>query len=209
MNFLVIDDHKIIYTGLKLLIEKEYENASVDYAMSSDSALNCLEHKSFDLIVLDINIPQTDSQQLMDLIFSKRSDQKILIFSTNPGRIYAKKFLKQGAKGYLNKEADFGQIKQAFSTILMGNIYMSQEVMQILSKDLINGNSENTFDNLSPREMDIVMHLLNGLGGKEISNVMNIHTSTVATHKSKIFQKLSINNLMEMFHLARLNQLTS
>jgi DNA-binding NarL/FixJ family response regulator len=126
----------------------------------------------------------------------------------NAENMYAKRYLKLGAMGYLRKDASGPEIIKAISTVLNNKRYISPELNEKLLTDLqSNHPAENPFDKLSPREFEIVQHLANGNSVAEISQKLNLHTSTIGTHKARIFEKLECKNIIELNNLAKVHRI--
>jgi DNA-binding NarL/FixJ family response regulator len=110
--------------------------------------------------------------------------------------------------GYLRKDAPIDEIKKAIDNVLNSKRYMSPELSEKLLIDLhSNRNTENPFDKLSPKEFEIVQHLAYGDSVSEISRKLNLHTSTIGTHKARIFEKLQCHNIIELNNLAKVNNI--
>lgn len=182
-------------------------NCTIDEAENGDSAFQKIKDHNYDLVIMDVNMPDTDSLGTLQTIFAFRPSLKIIIFSMNSEEVYAKRYLKLGAMGYLNKYAANEQIKNAISTVLQNKRYISPELNEkfLFAIQSNNNQSENPFDNLSAREFEIVQHLANGDSVSEISTKLNLHTSTVGTHKARIFEKLGCNNIIELTKLAKIH----
>ncbi|HZW69618.1 MAG TPA: response regulator transcription factor [Hanamia sp.] len=205
-ELLLVDDHSIVRAGLRLLIEDFLPHTHIDEATDGDSAFRKIKDHHYDLIIMDVNMPNTDSLGTLQSILSFKPSARIIMFSMNSEDVYAKRYLKMGAMGYLRKDAQNEEIKKAISTVLNNKRYISPELNQKLLTELhSNSRSENPFDNLSPREFEIVQHLAHGDSVAEISNKLNLHTSTVGTHKARIFEKLKCNNIIELTNLAKVN----
>src|SRR6185312_14672327 len=205
-ELLLVDDHSIVRAGLRLLIEDFLPHTKIDEAIDGDSAFRKIREHEYDLVIMDVNMPNTDSLGTLQTILSFKPSTKIIIFSMNSEDVYAKRYLKMGAMGYLRKDAQNDEIKKAISTVLNNKRYISPQLNEKLLTELhSNSRSENPFDNLSPREFEIVQHLAHGDSVAEISNKLNLHTSTVGTHKARIFEKLKCNNIIELTNLAKVN----
>ncbi|MEO6813917.1 MAG: response regulator transcription factor [Ginsengibacter sp.] len=203
-NILLVDDHSILRTGLKIVIENFLAHCKIDEANDGDSAFQKIKHNEYDLIIMDVNMPNTDSFGLIGTILSFKATIKIIMFSMNAEDIYAKRFLKMGAMGYLRKDASEIEIKKAISTVLNNKRYVSPELSEKILIDLrANSNSENPFDKLSLREFEILQHLARGESVAEISQKLFLHTSTVGTHKARIFDKLHCHNIIDLSKLAK------
>lgn len=206
-NLLLVDDHSVIRTGMKIIIENFLPHVTIDEAEDGDSAFEKIKHNQYDLLILDVNMPGTDSFGLVSNILSLKPGSKILMFSMNDEEIYAKRYLKMGAMGYIKKDAPQDEIKKAITTVLNNKRYISAALSEKFLNDLHTGNTENPFDKLSPREFEIVQHLTQGESLAEICRKLKLHTSTVGTHKARIFEKLACNNIIDLNKLARIHNI--
>ena len=200
-KFLLVDGHAIIRWAVKKLLLSTYNPALIEEAHDGKSALEKLERHSYDLVILEIQIPHTDTFELMEYIRIKYPSLKVLIFSMSAENIYAKRFLKGGANGFVGKDAPLDEIKKAIAVVLNNHKYISESMIDLLAV----GNSDrdnNLFNTLSAREFEIATHLLNGETISKIAVNLKLRVSTVGTHKSRIFDKLKVTNLLEMKELA-------
>jgi two-component system invasion response regulator UvrY len=208
LNLLLVDDHYIIRTGFKLVIESFIPLCNIDEAYDGNSAFEKIKHHDYDLIIMDVNMPNTDSFGIVSTVLSYKPGSKIIMFSMNSEDIYAERYLKMGTMGYIRKDAPEIEIKKAINTVLNNKRYISPELSEKLLTGLqINRKGENPFDTLSPREFEIVQHLIKGESVAEISHQLNIHTSTVGTHKARIFEKLRCSNIIDLNKLAKVHNL--
>lgn len=209
-DILLVDDHLVIATGLKIVIENYWPNSKTDVANDGDSAFEKIKHHDYDLIIMDISLPNTDSLNLVSNILVIKPGTKILMFSMNPEEMFAKRYLKIGAMGYLGKDAPLNEIRNAIESVLKSNRYISQGLKEKLVMDVLSENDkENQFDKLSPREFEIVQHLIHGDSVSEISKKLNLHTSTIGTHKARIFKKLQCDNIIELVTMAKIHNIIS
>lgn len=205
-DILLVDDHSIVRTGLKLLIQDFLAHANIDEAYDGNSALEKIKAKDYDLVVMDVNMPETDSFGTLQTMLTFKPSTKIIMFSMNAEEVYAQRYLKMGAMGYIRKDAPNDEIKKAISMVLNSKNYVSPELTQKLLSELNSKHkSENPFDKLSAREFEIVQHLTQGDSVAEISKKLNVHTSTVGTHKARIFDKLHCHNVIDLTNLAKVH----
>lgn len=203
-NILLVDDHSIVRTGLKLLIHDFLPHTDIDEANDGNSALEKIKQKNYDLVVMDVNMPNTDSFGTLQTILTINSSIKVIMFSMNAEEVYARRYLKIGAMGYIRKDAPNSEIEKAITTVLNNKTYVSPELAQKILHDLHSKTeSENPFDKLSTREFEIVQHLAQGDSVAEISKKLNVHTSTIGTHKARIFEKLHCHNVIDLTNLAK------
>src|SRR6476659_9794674 len=177
-NFLVVDDHPVTRKGLKLLIENFMQHCEIDEADDGDSALEKIKENNYELVILDVNMPNTDSLMLVSNILGLKPEMKILMFSISAEEVYARRYLKLGVMGYIKKDEHADEIKRAITTILNNKKYISPGLSQLLIEDLQSSSSENPFDSLSPREFEIVQHLVRGESLAEICQKLSMHPST-------------------------------
>jgi len=204
-SILVIDDHQIVFSGIQLIFHTSKLEFDLQLCKNGDEAVDILRKSIFDLIIMDVNLPDTDTFQLINLILSLHPEQKILIFSMSSEEMYAKRFLKLGAMGYLSKQESNEEFIQAVLTVLSGERHLSKYMIKSMTNDALIGQSGHVFEKLSAREFEIMTYFLRGHGSKEVSNITNLHSSTIGTYKFKIFDKLGVKNILELQELARVH----
>ena len=202
MNVLVVDDHQIVITGVELILKNSLPFIAIEGMLTGEHLFSKLKKKDYSLVILDINIPNVDIYNVIYQLKQTHPSIKILIFSMNPEELFAKRYLKLGADGYLMKSANGDELVVAVEKIINGGRYLSQKLLARISEDALNGKSNNVLDDLSPREFEILKFLLQGYSIKEISSYTNLHHSTVSTHKSKIFEKTGVKNILELIEIA-------
>ena len=200
-KLLLIDDHLVERSGIKMLLTDMFKDVEISEAENGNSALELLKEATYDLITMDVQMPNTDSFALMEFIKKTYPKAKVLMFSMSPESIYAIRFIKAGAKGFISKSAPLEEMKIAIEKVMNDKKYFSEEVLMELTEGDAGGNN-NLFDLLSPREFEIVQMLLNGKTISHIAADLSLGLSTVGTHKGRIFQKLKVSNLLELKELA-------
>jgi two-component system, NarL family, invasion response regulator UvrY len=204
LKILLIDDHSIITTGLWLILNKEYPGSIIDVANTGESAFSFIKSENYDLVTLDLNMPDVDTTNILSQIKIRNENSKVLIFSMQPEEVFAKRMYSLGANGYINKTASDSEILKAVSSVLNGISYVSDKFIQKMTDDLINKRSSNPFDKLSKREFEITILLIKGFSMSKISEVMNLHSSTVGTYKAKVFEKIGVDNVIDLKESAEL-----
>ncbi|BAV08020.1 two component transcriptional regulator, LuxR family [Filimonas lacunae] len=208
MHILIADDHAIVRHGAMLFINEWLPGAKVWEADNFNKVVKTLEELTFDLLILDINIPGGNNIQMIDVARLKQPGIRILIFTAYDEQLYAIRYLQAGANGYLHKLASEDQIKNAIETVLADEQYMSREVKESLLRMIVSNGKKTTQSNplntLSNREIEVARFLVQGLTLMEISKALHLQISTVSTYKNRIFEKLEINNLVELVEKVRL-----
>lgn len=204
-RILLADDHGIVRLGLSLIIKKLRPQAEIEEVDNYRSVLDIIARQSFDLIILDINMPDGNFHETLEIIKIKYPKIKVLIFSSQEEHIYAIRYLKMGADGFLHKLAPENVIKGALEKILNKGTYMSEDVIDNLVLNSLHkySSSENPITSLSDREMEIAEKLIKGTAVKEIGNELHLHVSTVSTYKNRLFAKLNVQTLPELIELFR------
>jgi DNA-binding NarL/FixJ family response regulator len=209
MNILIVDDHDVIRQILSLIIKAEFPKALCNKVENAESCITLLKKEKFDLLILDMNLPDMDGITLTEWIRDHYPEQMILIFSMNPTVIFAKKLYQMGVMGYLNKQAGTTEITKALRTILTEKKqYMNEELRSILAQDFLNKKPSNPIETLSKRELSIAQLLAQGKTNEQIAGKLNIEASTIRTYKARIFQKLDVSNLHEFLAKASLYKLS-
>lgn len=205
-NFLVIDDHSLIRLGLRLLLSTEFKNASIEEASNEASAIMLLKSFSFHLVIMDMNMPDSDPVRLVNFINTIHPTTPILVLTVNDENSYALRLYKLGVKGYINKFVENKELINAIRMVMEKRIFMGESLREKLAESYLSNNIDNPFNLLSTREFQVATELLNGKSIPEIAAIFKISTSTVSTYKGKIFAKLGINvnNMIELMKLANM-----
>jgi two-component system invasion response regulator UvrY len=207
-KILLADDHEIIRSGIKMMIENFLPKSEIDEAGDGNIAFEKIKANKYDLIILDVNMPNTDSFGLISNILAVKPAAKILMFSMNSEEMYAKRYLKMGALGYIRKDKEESEIKKAIVAVMNNTRYLSKEMNDKILKDYFTDQADtNPFDRLSPREFEIVQQLIRGNSLADICEDLKLQSSTVGTYKARIFEKLGCTNIIELSDLARLHSI--
>ncbi|MNQ35672.1 Oxygen regulatory protein NreC [compost metagenome] len=200
-KILIVDDHLVVRNGVAMVLEKQIEDVVISNAENFFEAIALLKEDSFDLIILDINIPGGKSTGMITDLRAIQPSVKILVFSAHEEEQYAIKYISAGANGYLNKLCSEEKIMFAINSIFESSTYISAELVSKLVEAKGSKKAINPLEVLSKRELQIAQLLINGNGNLEISNMLDIHMSTVSTYKARVFEKLKISNLVELINL--------
>ena len=202
-RILLADDHEIIRSGLKLFINNMIPHCVIDEAWDGCSALEKVKENDYHLIIMDLNMPGTNSFELLDNILAIKPEAGILIFSINSEEVHAKRYLQLGAKGYVGKDSPVRELGDAINAVLNNKRYISPSLSGI-TEQILNEETINPFDNLSSREFEVVQHLIKGESLSDICHVTNLKASTVSTYKARILEKLHCKNVLEVIQLANI-----
>lgn len=206
INILVADDHSIVRYGLSKIIATLPEPVTVSTVEAFDDAITVLSKQSFDLLILDINLPGGNSIQMLDAVRLQRPNIMVLIFSAYDEKMYAIDYLLAGADGYLSKNSTEEETKLAIQTLLRREKYMSSVTRQQMLNKLNQHKNPQTspFAALSVREIEVMNLLTKGIPLQKIAEMLHLQVSTVSTYKTRIFAKLEINTIIELLEKIRL-----
>ncbi|MFN5323393.1 MAG: response regulator [Bacteroidota bacterium] len=197
IKLLVVDDHVIIRRGLKFFLESHFGIRSFHEA---DTCIAVREMAlAFDVshIILDLQLHDGNSVEIISDLLEQHPLLRILVYTMSPEEVFKTRLLKMGVAGFLNKQADEQTVVSIMTDFFTGKLQNSDY-------DRDDKENKDPFNILSERELTVMTYLLKGEGIKEISGRLNLKSSTVATFKARIFNKLSINNIIDLKNLVEL-----
>ena len=205
VRIIVADDHGIVRMGLIQTIKRLLPAATVSEVEDYKSLYKAILKEEFDLAIMDVNMPNGSVQEAIDYIKIHQPNLRILIFSSQDEELYAIRYLKMGAGGYLSKQSSSSVIETALRAMLNTGRYASDIVKEAMFLGSLTGTTKDSpFESLSDRELQIANKLAEGLPLKEISNQLNLHSSTISTYKIRLFEKLKIKSIPELVEILRL-----
>ncbi|PCK06966.1 MAG: DNA-binding response regulator [Alteromonadaceae bacterium] len=196
LNILLIDDHAVVRSGMKLILDEAFSPVEFGEAADSVQALTKLRQQKWDLVLLDISLPDASGVQVLKKIQIHDPMLPVLVLSNYPESQYAVRLLRAGAAGYLSKDSDEDEIIKAVRQACNGRKYISDAVAELLACQLKRPEiaSENRHEMLSNREYEIFLELAEGNRVTDIADKLSISSKTVSTHRARIFQKMNFPN---------------
>lgn len=205
VRIVVADDHGIVRMGLIQTILRLRPTAKISEVEDFKSLYKVILESEFDLVIMDVNMPNGSVQEAIDYLKSHKPNLKILIFSSQDETLFATRYMKMGAGGFLSKQSSTEEIENALTAMLETGRYASKAVKEAMFFESINGSTKNSpLESLSDRELQIANKIAEGIPLKELSNQLNLHTSTVSTYKNRLFEKLKIRSVPELVEILRL-----
>lgn len=200
-HVLLVENHSIVRLATLFIIRDVFPAVTSWETDNFPDALHIVSTRRLDLIVLDINIPDGEGFQMVAKIRRLQPEVTILVFSDIDEELYAVHYLKAGVNGFLSKTSSTPEIRIAILSVLTNGRYVSEMVQQILLRGNITPEmrQSNPLAALSQREIEVMDLLLEGKWTKEIATLLNITGSSVSTYKLRIFEKLGVNTVIELY----------
>jgi two-component system response regulator NreC len=205
IRVLIADDHTIVRSGVRLLLEAEPDMEVVGEAIEGNEALAKVDSLRPDVVLMDITMPGIDGLEATRQIKSQWPETKVLVLTMHRSDEYFFEMIKAGASGYLLKGAETSELTHALRIVAQGEVYIYPSMANKLVKGYLNSleSKENSESILSPREEEILQLLVDGYSNKEIAEKLVISSSTVHTHRSNLMRKLNLNNRHDLIQYAR------
>jgi two-component system invasion response regulator UvrY len=201
ISIMIVDDHTLIRETWSFLLGKNENFDVVAECGDGERAIELARDKRPDVVLLDINMAPMSGFDVLKMIRKYSPGSKIIGVSMHSQPAYAKKMLRLGAKGYVTKNSPRQEMLEAISEVSKNHVYICQEVKNILSDQLLNGDQANPdINNLSDREMQIVRALKGGQSSKEIASDLSISLKTVEVHRHNILKKLKLKNTVSLIN---------
>ena len=205
IRVLIADDHIIVRSGLRLLLEAEPDIEVVGEALEGGEALNLVEKHLPDVVLMDIAMPGMNGLEATRQIKASWPQVNVLVLTMHRSDEYFFEMLKAGASGYILKGAETSDLIHAVRVVGRGEVFLYPTIAQKLVKDYLNlvQWGEGSGSSLSSREKEILRLLGEGYSTKEIAEELVISQSTVHTHRSNLMTKLGLSNRRELIQYAR------
>lgn len=202
LKVLIIDDHTLFRKGLKeILLDTSYIEDCKE-AKNGQEALGIISREKFDIVFLDIAMPDINGIETLKKIKTLYPEIKVLMLSMYPEEQYAMRSLKLGASGYITKSADPEELLRAVEKIVKGGKYIPQSFSEKLLHYLDKSNDIPLHEKLSEREFQVLLMIARGRTLREISKDLSISIKTVSTYRARILEKLELQNNAEIINYA-------
>jgi two-component system invasion response regulator UvrY len=207
IRILIADDHAIVRHGLKQIIEKGGEMRVVAEADCGSDALRKIREIECDVVLLDISLPDMSGIDVLKQIHAERPQLPVLILSIYSEDQYAMRLIKAGAAGYMTKETAPSEVVKALLRVAGGKKYITPTVAEILANDLGTAEEKLPHQILSDREYQIFLLLASAKTVSEIADTLALSVKTVSTYRTRVLEKMRLNNNLELMRYAVDHQL--
>lgn len=207
ITIVLADDHVLLRTGLKLLLEKKPNIKVVGEASDGTEAIKLLVELKPEILILDISMPKVDGIECIKEIKNRGLKTKVIILTMHSDEEYIREVISIGAKGYIQKGSVDTELFLAIKKVSQGDIYLNKKIADTLIKTLVSSpieekEADNPYVLLSPREREVLKLLSKGYLMKDIAEELALSIKTVDTYKTRIMVKLDLTKRSELVEYA-------
>ena len=205
IRVLLVDDHELVRTGIRRLLEDRSEAESISVVGEADSGEEALDRVKTlrpDVILMDLNMPGMGGLEALRRMLRHDPKLKVIVVTVHAEGPFPKRLLEAGAMGYLTKGCDVEEMVTAIRRVHAGERHISPEIAQQLALSMLPGGEESPLDRLSQREIQILLMLTQGYKAQAISDKLCLSPKTVSTYKARLLDKLQVHSDVELIRLA-------
>ena len=205
IQVMIVDDHAVVRTGYRRLIDAELDLRVVADVATSDEACAALRDTAIDVVVMDLSLREGSGLEAIKRLLERQPHLRVLVFSMHQAVGYVTQALRNGALGYITKNSEPLEMIAAIRKVAQGQRVFSADVAHALACQAAEGSD--VLDNLTPREFDILRLFTGGQAPVQVGEQLHLSGKTVLNHLSNIRRKLEVNSELELLLLAARNGL--
>ncbi|MDA7793421.1 UvrY/SirA/GacA family response regulator transcription factor [Glaciecola sp.] len=202
VKIVLVDDHELVRTGIRLILERVAGFVVVAEAKSGEDAIRYCRKDAPDIVLMDVNMPGIGGLEATKQIVRLSENTRVICLSMHTENPIPAKVMQMGASGFITKDAEPEEMIRAVHKVAAGQKYVSPDIAQQIAIGKLDFNDANPFEQLSDRELEITLMLVKGQRVPGIANSLNISAKTVNTYRYRMFEKLDISTDVELTHLA-------
>ena len=202
ISILIADDHTVVRRGVLQILAEAPDMVATGEASTGGEVLQAVRQNDFDVVLLDIALPDISGLEILKQLRSLKPDLQVLILSMYPERQYAIRALKAGAAGYLTKESAPAELIAAIRQVSQGRKYVTQSLAEKLAAELGGEVEQEPHETLSDREYQVMCLLASGKSVTEIATELSLSIKTVSTYRTRILDKLNLENTAQIIRYA-------
>ena len=198
LKILLADDHAVVRGGIRKFLEATQDIDIVAEATTGEEALAQVRKNDFDVMLLDISLPDLNGLEVLKRVKRERPNLRVLIFSMYPEDDFAVPAFEAGASGYLSKDSSPNQILLAIQTVASGASYVSPSMTERLLAGTVSAGKREPYETLSRREMEVLLMLSKGVSLTKIGEMLHLSVKTVSTYRGRVLEKLNVVSNAEL-----------
>lgn len=207
MRFLLVDDHAIVRVGLKQTLADSFERLEVMEAGTGQEAIQKIQDSAWDLVVLDINLPDTNGLDVLKRLKAIRPSLPIVVLSFHPEEQYALRALRSGAAAYVTKDSAPQELATAVKTVLAGRRYVTPSLAERMETTPVQAAGKPLHALLSDRELEVLSMIGSGKSVTEIAAGLDLSVKTVSTYRMRLLSKLQLKTTSALIRYALTHEL--
>ncbi|MEW5870036.1 MAG: response regulator transcription factor [Chloroflexota bacterium] len=202
IRVLIADDHVIVRRGLRQILEDASDIKLTGEASNGKEVLKALRENWYDVIVLDVSMPEATGLDVLSELRKMHPRPKALMLSMYPEKQFAIRAIRSGASGYLTKDSAPEELLTAIREVASGRKYITHQLAEILADEILLDTERPAHELLSDRESQVLRLLARGKGISEIAGELSLSPKTISTYRTRILEKLHLNNTAEIIRYA-------
>lgn len=202
INVLIVDDHDLVRTGIRKILDEVPGIKVVGEACDGEEAVRLARKNPPHVVLMDVKMPGIGGLEATRKLLRMDPDIKVLVLTTISNDLYPARLLKIGASGYITKGSSMDEMVQAIRAVHSGQRYISPEIASQLAFRHVNDKEDSPFDTLSERELQVMLMITKGTKVQDIAEKLCLSPKTVNSYRYRIFEKLAIKNDVELTLLA-------
>jgi len=202
IKIILADDHCLVRTGLRRLLDDVDNITVIGETDNGSDAIVLVKELIPDIVILDINMPVLNGIKATEILRRDFPELKIIIVSMHSDEMFPQRLIKAGANAYLTKDSGIKEILYAIDEVMAFRSYICTEVVQKLALVNSGAATASPFKNLSKRELEVLSLMIQGLKVIDISDKLSLSPKTISTYRYRLFDKLSVQNDIELAKLA-------
>ena len=202
IRVLIVDDHELVRTGIKRILEDTRDIRVVAEASTGEEALGLVREHQPDVVLMDVNMPGIGGLEATRKLIQSHPELRVIVVTIHVDEPYPTRLLEAGASGYLTKGCAVDEIVDAIQVVHRGERYIGADIARQLALSMLPGGKRSPFDKLSQREMQVMLMVTQGRSIQDISDRLSLSPKTVSTYRYRLYEKLGVDNDVELTHLA-------
>nr|WP_010130479.1 response regulator [Microbulbifer agarilyticus] len=201
IKVLVVDDHDLVRMGISRMLGDVSDIEVVGEAKSGEDAIAFVRETPVDVVLMDVRMPGMGGLEATRKLIARVPESRVIAVSALDDDLFPSRLIQAGAKGYVTKGADLEEMVRAIRSVVAGETYISSSMATKLALRSVSGGSS-PFDELSERELQTAVMIVNGSKVAEIADTLAVSPKTVNTYRYRIFEKLGLHSDVELTLLA-------
>ncbi len=202
IKIILADDHELVRTGIRRILDDVKDFSVIAEAKSGEEAVLCCRRNAPDVVLMDVSMPGIGGLEATKKVLRMSENTRVICLSMHKEHPIPAQVMQAGAFGFLTKDAEPDEMIRAIYKVVSGQKYLAPEIAQSIAISKLTPDSDNPFEVLSDRELNIALRLTRGQRVSDIAQELSINAKTVNTYRYRMFDKLGVTTDVELTHLA-------